>query len=291
MAMFPSRSGSRGGGSTSYRPAFLGKSAGLNPRKPRLPPQHTQLASKSRWQGLLNQQPQPGQGGSRGGRSTSYRPAFLAKTTSAGLNPRKPELLSQHTQLASKARWQGLLQQQPQPGQRGLRHHQQRQTGEHTDMHRPRWGWLAGAPAPAYPVGGPITIEWQEPTSLDDAIGQPGAGVFIIENAEGDAAPQPVQVGAAAEGFAQQLQSMQLDPATAGAQQVRLGLISIRGGNRADRAAVRAVAHHIAARISASGAAGSDFPAEGPSPSEQRLLQQRPIQDSGAVPDYLAEGG
>jgi hypothetical protein len=221
----------------------------------------------------------PSKGGSRGSRS----PAFSSKSASAGLKLTKPRIRPQHTKLASNARWQGL-------------HHQPLHPGRHTGGHRPRWGWLTGMPAagggaaPASAMDGPITIDWQEPTSLDDAIRQPGAGVFIIENTAGDA-PQPVQVGDAAEGFAQRLRSMQEDPSSAGAQQVRLGLISVRRGHRADRAMVRAVAHDIAARISASGAAGPGFPAQGPSPSEQRLLQQRPAHDNGAVPDYLAADG
>jgi hypothetical protein len=137
---------------------------------------------------------------------------------------------------------------------------------------------------------GPVTIDWQEPCGLDDAIGHPGAGVFIIETTDGDA-PQPVQAGDAADGFAQPLQNLQADPSGTPARQVRLGLIAVRPGNRADRAVVRAVAHDLSARISASGVAGAGFAVQELSPSEQRLLLQRPVSDTGAVPDYLAAGG
>jgi hypothetical protein len=241
---------------------------------------------------------------SGGSRSMGYRPAFSSKSGPVGSKWMTHRTSAQQTKQSPSAQGRGH-QYHPQTAKyaKNISHtqgHGQQirhpHTGQHTGSHRPRWGWLSGTlptdggVAPADATGGPITIDWQEPTSLDDAIGQPGAGVFIIENTEGDT-PQPVQVGDAADGFAQRLQSMQEDRSGASGQQVRLGLISVRRGNRADRAVVRAAAHDIAARINASGVAGPGFPAQRPSPSEQRLLQQRPIQDGGAVPDYLAAGG
>jgi hypothetical protein len=133
----------------------------------------------------------------------------------------------------------------------------------------------------------PIGIDWQDPMPVDQAIGQPDAGIFIVEQIDG----QPVHVGAAPDGFGvrlqglpDELQRLSLDPQGV---QVRLGVVQVRPGNPADRAVLSAVAHDAAARIRATGASGF-LDASQPTPREQRLLEQRPVQNSGAVPDYLS---
>jgi len=69
---------------------------------------------------------------------------------------------------------------------------------------------------------------------------------------------------------------------------VRLGILSIRPGNPADRAALHAISRDVAARIRGTEAGAGLAPSPEPTPRQQQLLRERGVQDNGAIPEYLA---
>jgi hypothetical protein len=139
----------------------------------------------------------------------------------------------------------------------------------------------------------PVAIDWQPPIAFDDAIGQPGAGVFIVERADDNGTSLPVHVGSAPDGFGARLQYVMDDMGGRGDEQdrnsfrVRLGIVPVRQRNPADRALLRALAHDIVARVR--GNVGDETLAHQSTPTdrERRLLEQRGVQHSGDVADYL----
>jgi hypothetical protein len=140
-----------------------------------------------------------------------------------------------------------------------------------------------------------LHITWQEPMPLDAAIGQPGAGVFIIERAgEGEDAWMPAHVTIAADGFGSRIQLLMDDAQGLGSQpdwsafRVRLGVLPVRPGHPADRAALHAISRDVAARIRGTEAGAGLAPSPEPTQRQQQLLQERDVQDTGAIPDYLS---
>ena len=133
----------------------------------------------------------------------------------------------------------------------------------------------------------PLAVEWQEPTDVNSAIGQPGAGVFIIERAGDDNAWYPLLIGAAPEGFGRRLQYLTEDVGEQEGIRIRLGVIATRPNHPADRTVLRAVAHDLVQRIRSKGADGMLTNRSTPNTREQRLLQQRGLDHGGNAPEYI----
>ena len=135
--------------------------------------------------------------------------------------------------------------------------------------------------------GGPLSIDWQDPTDLNTAIGQPGAGVFVVERTGDDGHSLPVLVGIAPDGFGRRLEYVMDDFAETEGATVQLGVMPVRNNHPADRTFLRAVGHDIVDRIRQSGADGMLTNQSAPSDREKRLLEQRPVEHGGQIPDYI----